>query len=199
MYQFPKTTVKIKERIKRYERELQKEEKKFGFISDGYGKRYLLGPLYVLMGDIEGAIKSYNWFEGEFSDDIGEPFHSLCWVFALYRSGDKTKASRKLLEMMLSNLYIIPYILGIEQDELDIWHGSNLVMKEYMEYLPPVLVDLWDKQALDWIRDEYQRPEFQKIRSRYIEIYGQLKTEKPGPKRSQLVQEAHYLEKTRLE
>jgi hypothetical protein len=193
MYQFPKTPEKIKQRIKRYEREFEKEEKKFGFISDGYGKRYLLGPLYMLMGDIEGAIKTYEWFGEKFSDDGGEPFHSLCWALALFRTGAKNKASKKLVELMLSNLYIIPHLLGIEQRELNIWHATNLAMKEYVEYIPSELIELWDDQALDWARKEYQSTEIQKIRKRYIEIYRKLKTERPGPKRSQLVEEAYGL------
>lgn len=52
MYQFPQEPKKIRAQITRYERELRKEKKKFGFISDGYGKRYLLGPLYMLSGDL---------------------------------------------------------------------------------------------------------------------------------------------------
>ncbi len=43
MYQYPQEPKKIRERINRYERKLRKEYEKFGSISDGYGKRYLLG------------------------------------------------------------------------------------------------------------------------------------------------------------
>ena len=81
---FPKDPKKIRERITGYERDLQ--AKVYGFIDDGYGKRYLLGPLYMLLGDIKGALKSFAWFEKSFPDDVGEPMHYLCWTLALYRA-----------------------------------------------------------------------------------------------------------------
>jgi len=72
MSRLPKTPTKIHERIKRYERELRQELKNFGAIHDGSGKRYLLGPLYLLLGDTKGAVRSFNWFEKSFPDDMGE-------------------------------------------------------------------------------------------------------------------------------
>ncbi|OIO95445.1 MAG: hypothetical protein AUK03_05485 [Anaerolineae bacterium CG2_30_64_16] len=193
MFQFPKEPRKIKERISRYERELRKEYKKFGFISDGYGKRYLLGPLYLILGDLPRAIRSFEWFEHTFPGDIGEPFHCLCWTLALYRSGNMTGASLKLRQTMLSNLYLIPHLLGLAQDKLNIWHGSNLAEKDYLQYTPPEIWALWDEPALRWAKETYESPEFCRIRARYIEIYEQLGSEPPGPKRSQLVSEAFGL------
>jgi hypothetical protein len=37
-----------------------------------------------------------------------------------------TAAARKLRQTMLSNLYLVPHLLGAEQAELNIWHGSNI-------------------------------------------------------------------------
>ena len=51
MYDFPQDPAKIRARIRRYERALLREQASYGFINDGGGKRYLLGPLYLLMGD----------------------------------------------------------------------------------------------------------------------------------------------------
>ena len=67
MSPFPNNPRKIKERIKRYEDDLHKEFKKFRYISDGSGKRYMIGPMYLLLGDVSGAIKSFEWFEKNFS------------------------------------------------------------------------------------------------------------------------------------
>ena len=39
---------KLQETIKRYEKSLKQEKNKYGAIHDGMGKRYLLGPLYLL-------------------------------------------------------------------------------------------------------------------------------------------------------
>jgi tetratricopeptide (TPR) repeat protein len=193
MYQFPKKPKKIRQRIRRYEREMRKEYERFGFIDDGYGKRYLLGPLYLILGDLPGAIATFEWFARMFPDDMGDPFHYLCWALALYRSGDIAGASAKLHQAMLSNLYLIPHLLGIAQETLDIWHDSNLAEKDYTLGAPPEIWALWDEPALAWARETYERPAFCRVRARYIEIYRQLQSEPPGPKRSHLVDEAMAL------
>jgi tetratricopeptide (TPR) repeat protein len=92
----PKDPQKIKAQIQRYEQALKQEKKTFDAIDDSAGKRYLLGPLYLLMGDIPGAVKSFAWFAKSFPDDMGEPFQYLCWSLALYRSGKLKEATQKL-------------------------------------------------------------------------------------------------------
>lgn len=187
---FPDNPKKIKARIRSYERKLQEEQEEHGFINDGYGRRYLLGPLYMLIDDNEGALQSYAWFETQFPDDVGEPMQYLCWTLSLYRAGDLEASARKLRQTMFSNLYIIPRLLGQDQEKLDIWHRSNLTEKAYLEHIPPELFELWDEAALKWARETYDSPEMIRKRKRYIEIYRQLKNESPGSKRSRLVQEA---------
>lgn len=190
MDQFPDDPKKIKARIKSYERSLRKELAISSFIGDGYGKRYLLGPLYMLLGDVEGAIKSYEWFENNYPDDIGEPLQYITWTLALYRNGDMQAASDKLIQTMLMNLYMVPYMIGPKPKELDIWHGSNYAELEYIEYLPVEVFHLWHFEELDWARKLYHSPRFEKIRDRYIEIHKELKTEEPGKRRSELVNES---------
>jgi hypothetical protein len=194
MYQFPREPKKIRARIRRYERELRKEYDQFAFISDGYGKRYLLGPLYLLLGDLPGALRSFEWFEQTFPDDIGEPFHYLCWTLALFKAGDLTAATFKLRQTMLSNLYLIPHLLNDDQDELNVRSGTNWGEKDYLQYAPPELWALWDQSALHWAKETYHSPEFRRIRTRYIEICEELRSEPPGPKRSQLVRESSQLQ-----
>jgi hypothetical protein len=193
MSRFPNDPRKIRERIKRYEGDLRNEYKKFRFISDDSGKRYLIGPMYLLLDDIPGAIKSFEWFEKEFPDDGGEPFHLLCWALSLYRSNDNAKATKKLCQAMLSNLYLLPFLLSIEQPNLDIQHSSNWEEKDYIEHGPPELLRIWDEQALQWARELYQSDSFRKVRERSIEIFGLLKSEPVGPKRSELVKELFAL------
>ncbi len=195
MSQFPKRSKTIKDRIKRYERELRQEQKKFGGIDDSYGKRYLLGPLYMLLEDQAGAIKSFRWFDKTFPDDAGEPAHYLCWTLALYRAGDLAAATHKLAQTMLANLYLIPRLLGQDQAVLDIWHTSNFNQKEFVAYIPVELFDLWDEATLQWANDTYHSAQLTQVRERYIEIYHQLKSEPVGPNRSKLVQEAFALQR----
>ena len=186
---------KIKAQISRYERELRKEYETHRFIDDSSGKRYLLGPLYLLLDDVAGAVKSFAWFEQMFPDDMGEPAHTLCWTLALYRAGDMTAASHKLLQTMLSNLYLLPQLLGHKQPRLNIWHGSNSEEKAYLQYFPSEIWKLWDAGALQWAQDQYESAEFERVRTRYIEIHGQLQTEPVGARRSQLVAEAFAFRK----
>ncbi len=197
MSQLPMEPKKIKERIARYERELRKEYERFGAISDGSGKRYLLGPLYLLLGDLAGAIRSFEWFDRMFPGDMGEPVHTLCWALALYRSGDAVGATHRLLLTMLDNLYVIPHLLGLEQARLDIWHGTNLAEPSYLQYIPSEYWALWDQPALQWAKETYHSPEFRRIRARHIEIYRRLRSEPPGPRRSQLVAEVFALRSRR--
>ena len=178
---FPTDPKKIKARITRYERELRREYETHRFISDGAGKRYLLGPLYLLIGDLAGAVKSFAWFARMFPDDSGEPAHRLCWALALYRAGQLDAAAHQLRQAMLCNLYVLPHVLGREQARLPIWHASNWDTEEYLQYIEPAIWALWDRQAVRWAGTLYDSAEFVSVRARYIEIYGQLQTEHGMP------------------
>lgn len=193
MEQLPSDPKKLRARIRRYERALRQEFELFGFYDDSYGKRYQLGPLYMMLGDLTGALRSFDWFERAFPDDSGEPLHRLCWALALYRSGNVGAAAQKLRQTMLANLYLIPHLLGFEQDRLDIWHGTNWAEASYVQDVPLEHLRLWDPPALQWARETYQSPPFARVRARYIEILRLLQHEPPGPTRSQLVSEAFKL------
>ncbi len=184
---------KIRERIRRYERKLREEKRTYGDYRDGAGKRYLLGPSYLLLGDTEGAMKSFRWFEAEFPDDCGEPGHFLCWASASWRAGDQEGAARKLKQTMLANLYIIPHLLGLEIVALDIWHGSSDEEPRYLQFIPDEYFLLWDENELAWAARLYHSLEFETIRTRYVEIHKELKDTAPGAKRSRLVEEAYHL------
>jgi hypothetical protein len=190
---FPKEKKKIIERINRYERSLKTEKRKFGSFDDGYGKRYLLGPLYILAGDLDGAIKHYKWFEKNFDDDSGEPIHRLCWVLAFYRSRNTEEARKSLMRVMLINLYIIPKLIGIEQKKIKGWYGCNWEWKEYLEGIPQEIWKLWNSEEISWAKDLYFSESFTNMRNRYIEINKQLEKEPVGKVRSRLVEEASKL------
>ena len=196
---FPKDPKKIQATITRYEKAFQKEQQRYGAIDDGAGKRYLLGILYLLKGDLEGSLRSFTWVEQTFPDDVGEPGQYLCWTLALYQAGHVKAATQKLLHTMLMNLSLLPSLLGIDQPHLDIWQGSSDTSPAYVHALPQEVFQLWDQTALTWAADTYQSERFQQIRTRYIEIYTQLKSEPVGPTRSQLVKDASMLRNVTLE
>jgi hypothetical protein len=190
----PRNSKQISTRIRHAERALRREQERFGFIRDGAGKRYLLGPLYVLMGDTEGALRAFAWFAETFPDDSGEPLHFLCWTLALYRAGQMEQAAAKLCQTMLSNVYLIPHLLGLGQEVIDMWHPSNLSERSYVDALPDELFAVWEASALQWVHTVYHSEPMRRIRDRYIAIYTELKEEPPGPKRSRLVEEAFQLQ-----
>jgi hypothetical protein len=192
-YELPKEPSKIRQRIRRYERAFEKEIAEHGMIGDGAGKRFLLAPLYLIMGDLEGALKSFAWYAEQFPDDSPDPGHYLCWALALQRAGEDEAASQKLGQAMLANLYLLPQLLGESIERLDIWHGSNIAWAEYVDYLPPEFFDIWTPAEREWARQLYTGDHFTTIRNEYVDIESPLRDEPRGPRRNQLVDEAAEL------
>ena len=187
---FPTDPKKIRARIRSYERKLQKELDETGMIHDGYGKRYLLGALYLLMDDVEGALKHYAWYAETCPDDRGDPIHLLCWALAYYRIGHREAAARKLRQTMLSNLLLIPQLLGRPENEIELDDETLLSETFYLEYAPVEVFTLWDEAALNWLAETYQSTALKAVRERYIALQQELATEPRGPRRTQLVDEA---------
>jgi hypothetical protein len=195
MYQFPREPGKIRERIRAYQRKLRAEKTRWGSIHDGAGKRYLLGPLFLLLDDLDNAINCFRWFEAEFPEDCSEPGHHLCWALALRRCGDYEGAARKLQQTMLMNIYLIPHLLGQKVERIEMWHGSSDAAPGYLEQIPHEFFFLWDEGAREWAAKLYHSQPFMVVLSRYIEIHRQLLNIPPGPKRTRLVTEAFSLKK----
>ena len=186
---------KIRSRLRTYERTLRKEKEKYGWYDDGAGKRYQIGPHYMLLGDDDGALAAFQWFEKEFPDDVGVPDHFLCWSLALYRAGNEIGAAKKLRQTMFSNLYLVPRLLGMPVAELAIWHGSSDAEPSYVDHIHEPYLQIWTDAERGWAGSLYESPGFQSARERFIEIAGALSTTGPGPERSRLVEEMHKLER----
>ena len=186
---------KIRTRLRAYERKLEQEKKKFGHYRDGAGKRYQVGPHYMLLDDNEGALAAFQWFEKEFPDDVGVPDHFLCWSLALYRAGNEFGAAKKLRQTIFSNLYLVPYLLGAPIATLEIWHGSSDAEPSYVEYVPEAYLELWTDAERDWASRLNRSAGFESVRERFIEISRALDITRPGPERSRLVKEMHKLER----
>ncbi len=195
---FPKGPKKIRQRIRSYERKLRREKELIGSYDDGYGKRFLLGSLYALMGDLEGALTHYEWYEHEFPDDGAEPYNHLTWALVLRRAGRGEEAFHKLYQTMLGNLYLVPHLLGEKPARLDIRGRSNFEWLEYALAIPQELLDLWDEASLTWARSVYADPQVVERRARYVGIERQLDTEPVGPRRTALVEEASALRRERF-
>ena len=192
-YQIPSDPKKIKERIRRYERALKKEKEQYGAYRDGSGKRFLLGPFYMIIGDLDGAMQSFAWFEASFPGGLIESPQLLCWSLALLRSGEEHDAREMLRRTMFANLYIIPRLLGMEVQCHDIWHGSNKAAPSYLSWIPDEYWGLWDERELEWARELWEGDEFRETREQYIEMRHKLKSLRPGPERSSVVDDMQKL------
>jgi hypothetical protein len=195
MHELPKEPGLIRERIRRYQRKLGAEKARWGRIHDGAGERYLLGPLFLLLGDLDNALGCFRWFEAEFPEDCSEPGHHLCWALALYRGGDHEAAARKLRQTMLINLYLIPHLLGQKAARIEMWHGSSDAELGYLEEIPFEYFSLWDEKERQWAAKLYHSEPMRAVISRYIDIHRELLGTIPGPQRTRLVSEAFSLKK----
>jgi hypothetical protein len=193
MYNFPKTEKKLKSQISSYRSSLLKEKKKFGFVDDGQGKRYLLFTFYFVLNDIEETKEYIEWYEKEFSDDMGEPIQKLCWALSLRRMDNEAGARKMLAETMLLNLYLIPKLLDQQIAEYDIWQLSSDGHIGYADYIPKEVISSITDAETQWLRQQYDSLEFRRIRNRYIDIYGKLKNTKEIDERTRLLEESHSL------
>lgn len=192
-YQIPKDRNEIKQRIRRYERSLEEERRRLGDYRDGSGKRFLLGPLYMIMGDLEGALKSFAWFEAEFPDSSDDAPQFLCWSLALHQVGEDSEARRRLRRTMFANLYVIPRLLGMEVRCHDIWHGSNTAEPSYLDWIPEEYWGLWTEPDREWAAGLWHGSEFRASRDRYVELGHALKSLRPGPERNRVITEMSRL------
>ena len=189
----PKTPKGIYTRIEQYKKALQKEKREWGIYDDSYGRRLLIGPLYLLANDTEGAIKYYKWYVKSFPDDSSEPFMSLCWTLSLYRAGKLEVAKIKLIHTMFSNLYILPHLFREDQPAYIIRAGSNWESKIHLVNLPDEYPGQWSEDEVNWAREMYYSNEITAIRERYIEIEISLQNETTDINRSGLLDELFAL------
>lgn len=186
MTPFPTDVKKLKTRIRSYEKSLLGEP---DFIDDSYGKRYLLGPMYLLADDVDGALKSFAWFKRTFPDDIGEPAQYLCWTIALLKNAHLEKATEKLWETMFCNLYLIPFLLGEDLVKNETRHGSNWEHPEYAKDTPEEYIALWSPENKLWAKEVFYSEKFITGREKYLQLSKKLdKTEGPSA-RGKVIQE----------
>ncbi len=187
----PKTPKGLSSRITKIRSQLSSFKREYGFIDDGSGARYYLFYLYFLLGDNRRSSEYIRWFEKEFPDDANEPTQLLCWAFILHRGGKD--GERKLAETMLSNIYLLPHILGGRMAKADMWHSCSDEDPEYLEWVPAEIIEAITTEDKTWIEEQYFSDSFQKVLKRHIEINHELLITPPGEERSALVKEAHSL------
>ncbi len=120
-----------------------------------------------------------------------EPFALLCWALILHRMGKD--GDYILARTMLSNIYLIPHLLGKDIEKADMWHSSSDEYPDYINYLPERIHDAITGDDLVWMREKYYSFTFQKVLLRHIEIKKELESTPVGDRRSALVNELYNL------
>lgn len=170
-------------------RALLAEKRKFGGFDDGDGKRYVIGPLYVLAGALDEAIKYYKWYERNFADDAGDPLLYLYWSLALFRTGGGERADGKLLETMLQNVYLLPSLVGLPAAAYDIWHGSNLEMPDYPARITAAFRPALSEQEREWVTAQLESARFRRVLAEYVSVFHALKSERDVRKRERILRQ----------
>ena len=179
---------KYRDRANRARRELLKEKEKFGAISDGSGKRYRVCVYFVLSGAPEKAAEFLDWFEKEFPDDVGEPTFLLYVALAYYRVGSLGEARGYLLDAMLSNIYLLPYLFSRPMPKQDMWHSSNWEQPDYIEEIEELLEGP-TSQEREWFKEQFDDELFTNVRNKYIETFHALQRAKELDSRRQILGE----------
>ncbi|MGO2089125.1 MAG: hypothetical protein ACTH2P_05895 [Oceanisphaera sp.] len=177
---------KYRDRANRARRELFKEKEQFGAVSDGSGKRYRVCVYFVLSDAPEKAVDFLDWFEQEFPDDMGEPTFFLYAALAHYRIGSSQKAQHYLLNAMLSNIYMLPYLFLRPIPMQNIWHSSNLMMPDYLYQIDDFLEEP-TSQEREWMKVQYDSEPLTQAREKYMEIFGALQHANDIDSRSRLL------------
>jgi tetratricopeptide (TPR) repeat protein len=165
---------RFRDRASRLSRALLSEKRRSGYLSDGSGRRYRIGPLYALAGDLEKALKHYEWFERHCSDDIGEPFHYLWWALTLHRAGNLEEANERLLEAMVRNLYLLPHLVGLALPRQDMWHSSNWDEPEYISQVSEEFLPQLSDDERHWIQQQLESRLFRRAKDEYVAAHHAL-------------------------
>lgn len=145
--------------------------------------------LYFMLDDHKASVEYFDWYQSEFPDDMGEPIQHLSWALALHRMGNAEEATDRLAKAMLSNLYMIPLVLGRNVGMLRNRQSSNYEEREYIEECPEEVFLGINDEDRDWLALHYDSLKFAKIRKEYLEIDTALEGLEVGPKRSKLVKQ----------
>jgi tetratricopeptide (TPR) repeat protein len=163
----PDQKKRYRDRAIRAQRALAKEKAEYGEIGDGSGKRYRIGVYFLLAGELERATAAFEAFDIEFPEDIGEPIFLLYGALTAYRSGDLTKARAYLREAVLSNFFLVPYLIGEEFQAPGVKHWSNWEEEEYFDPYDELLDEPTGEERI-WMATEWHSETFVKMKKRYL-------------------------------
>jgi len=184
----PKQIERVKIKITKIKKALAADKKHWGgHHHDGQGLRYLPPEQYLKIQDYTGALRYFNWFNKNFSDDSCYPLFLLEWTITLFKTKKIKETENKLIETFISNTYIIDKFLNIEFKYFDKTESSNWEFESLAEGLPysnnqNELIDF-----TSWLEKFMLTDKFLVPTNRYIELRVLLKKETDLEKRSDLI------------
>lgn len=164
---------KIRTKLRSYERKFRE----FPHDRDGSGVRFLMGPYYLCLNNLEGAIAHYDWFWDTYPDSIDEPFHTLGQVITKSRQGQGENSRSLLKRLYASNPYLLPHILDIDLGTITIPGSSNWEEKPYVLNAPKELYSYLSPDEIEWLRDIWNESSFSAFVRAYNNIQQALKGE----------------------
>jgi len=183
----PKQIERIQNKILKIKRELAYDKRRHGFHDDSRGLRYLPPELFLKLQDYSGALRYFNWFDKNFSDDSGYPTFLFEWTITLFKNGKIKEAEKMTLKTFFSNIYIIDKFLENEFLNLDIKHMSNWEVESMAEEL------LYNKNQIEyidfanWLSNFVRSQNFNEYANEFLDIQKKLKHEPVGETRSNLI------------
>jgi len=158
--------------------------------NDYQGVRYIIAPAYLLKGDIEGAIREFEWYQKHYGEDQPLPDFSLNWALALVPAGRYEETAAKIRSTIFFNpylnpylnLYLIPLVLGQEPEVLPIWHWINTMgldyAEEYLDWYEELLFE--NEEALSFLSFVREDPAIRRDYKDWI-LYGAALKEMKEP------------------
>ena len=146
-----------------------------------------------MLGNIQDTLDHYKWYPDTYPHDSGCALNFLCWAITLYRHGDIEEAEEKLISTVLSNVLLIPFILGHKMPTLGSWEDRYYDELMEIDYFPNEILEFITGEEKKWIGASYSSSKITAIRKTYIEIEDQLENLPRGEKRTKLCHDLYRI------
>ena len=161
---------KIRQKISRIKSNLNAQKRKFGWIDDSRGSRYILPGLYIKIRDFKSGLNYLNWFHKNFPDDAGFPDFLFEWTIILFKNKKTIEAERKILETFFSNTYVIDKFFNREIIPIQKSENSNVEEPGFCKYFEYSVKTLGHQDFVQWLENFEKSEQFIRITTKFIEL-----------------------------
>ena len=179
---------RVKIKITKLKKALAADKKYWGGeYHDGQGIRYVIPEQYIKIKDYKGCLKYFNWFHKNFPEDSGYPIFLFEWTFVLFQNNKLQEAEIKAHKTFFSNTYLFDKFLGKEPLHLDKNESSNWEFESLVQYFHYTSKDTEFTRFAEWLETILQSRNFLDKANEFIDLERQLKNERVGESRTQIV------------